>query len=200
MKKFLLFCFALFLSNITFSQSDAGDFTIAPHLGVNLSRYYTSGANSFSNRTSISAGVDTDYFLNESWSIRSGLIYDTKGTEDDFDFTDKLSYLTVPVQASWHFGGNRNWYLNFGPAVSFLLSAESEGPDGETFEIKEFVKSTDLGFGFGIGHMFEISDDFKIFIDYQGIGGFTDIVENEDADRDLQNIRTSFNIGGVFQL
>ena len=200
MKKILLSFLTLFLSNLVFSQSDAGDFTIAPNIGVHLSRYYTSGTDNFKSRSSIGAGVNADYFLSESWSLRSGLIYDTKGTKDDFDFTDKLSYLTIPAQANWHFGGNKNWYLNFGPTVSFLLNAEGVDPDGKTFDIKDLLKSTDFGFGFGIGHMFEISDDFKIFIDYQGIGGFVDILKDEDAIRDLQNIRTSFNIGGVFQL
>ena len=97
-----------------------------------------------------------DYYFSNSWSVKTKLIYDRKGwdngfIEDDFGsyITDyNLDYLTVPVLASWHFGNNKNWFLEFGPYVGFLLNAEEVrfGTD-----VTDSFNSTDFGLALGIG-------------------------------------------------
>ncbi|MGB1288154.1 MAG: hypothetical protein ACPG7F_16575, partial [Aggregatilineales bacterium] len=38
-----------------------------------------------------------------------------------------------PIHANWHFGSNRNWYLNFGPTLGVLLDSKYE-VDGESYD------------------------------------------------------------------
>ncbi len=183
------------------SQSDKGDFTLAPQIGINLATYYAGSSDvTFNNRNSFSAGIVSEYYFNNRWSLRSGLLYDPMGAKDGFDNVDKLNYLTVPLNANWHFGSNRNWYLNFGLGLSFLLSAEGELSDGTTFDIKDNVPGTDFGLMIGIGYKFDISDNFQLYIDYQGYGGFTNLDEGNNLPFDVRNSRSAFNIGGVFKL
>ena len=98
--------------------------------------------------------------------------------------------------ANWHFGSNRDWYMNFGPYVGFLISAE----DSELgLDLKDGFKSTDFGLALGIGYKFEIDDNLKLFIEYDGQSGLSDIFE-ENAGDSIRNARSSFNIGVLFNL
>ncbi len=198
MKKLL--CIAVItvfgFSNIC-AQSDKGDFTLAPQLGVNLSTYASDA--SYDTRVSFSGGVVGEYYFNNRWSFRSGLLYDTKGAEDILNNVDKLSYLTIPLNANWHFGKNRNWYLNFGPGVSFLIDANAE-VSGMDIDIKDAITGFDFGLMLGIGYKFDVNDNFQIYIDYQGYGGFINVDDNNILPFDIRNSRSSFNIGGVFKV
>jgi hypothetical protein len=199
MKKLLLITVMAALPFMTVqSQSDKGDFTLAPQIGVNFSTYYSDA--DYNARTSFAAGVVGEYYLSDRWSLRSGLLYNPMGAEDGFDNVDKLNYLTIPLNANWHFGKNRNWYLNFGPAISFLMNAEAEFSDGSTLDIKDFVPSFDIGLGVGIGYKFDITENFQLYIDYQGYGGFIDLDDANNIPFSITNSRSSFNIGGVFSL
>jgi long-subunit fatty acid transport protein len=181
------------------AQSSKGDITLAPQIGVNIATYFTSDAD-YNSRTNVAAGVIGEYYFSDRWSLRSGFLFDPMGAEDSGNNTDKLNYLSIPIHANWHFGKNRNWYLNFGPQVSFLLSAETEFSNGETLDIKEFISGTDIGLGLGIGYKFDISDNFQLSIDYQEFLGFINIDETGIFPFNLSNSRGSFNVGAVFKI
>ncbi|WP_299336184.1 porin family protein [uncultured Psychroserpens sp.] len=199
MKKVLLIAVAaIFGMTTTNAQSDKGDFTLAPQIGVNISSYASDA--DFNTRTSIAGGVVAEYYFSDRWSFRSGLIYDAMGAEDSFGNIDKLNYITLPLNANWHFGSKRNWYLNFGPAVSFLASANAELTDGQEFDLKDFVPSTDIGLTIGIGYKFNIDENTQMYIDYQGYGGFTNLDDTDALPYDIRNSRSSFNVGVIFNL
>lgn len=112
---------------------------------------------------------------------------------------DQLNYLTVPVNANWHFGSTRKWNLNFGLAPSFLMSAKLK-ENGNTTDIPDnYIKSFQLGFTFGIGYKIEINEKFGILIDSQWFNGLTNI-NNLTDNRNITNSGYSFNLGGVIQL
>ncbi|NRB60498.1 MAG: PorT family protein [Winogradskyella sp.] len=195
-KLFLLAIFTVFGLSITNAQSDSGDFTIAPQIGLNLSNYTSSENLSNKIRTAFNIGVVGEYYFSDRWSLRTGLFYDSKGSEIASNVIEKLNYLTIPIHANWHFGSNRNWFLNFGPTAGILLSAKGDYPDGEV-DIKDAIESTlDLGLGLGIGYKFEISEGTELFIHYQGYNGFIDLV---DANISLFNATSAFNVGVIFQ-
>lgn len=199
MKKISLLIVLAVLPYLTIqAQSDKGDFTIAPQIGVNLSTYYSDF--NYDARVSFAFGAVGEYYFSNRWSLRSGLLYNPMGAEDGLNIVDKLNYITIPLNANWHFGKNRNWYLNFGPGVSVLLNAESEFPDGSTLDIKDVVSSLDIGLMFGIGYKFDVSDNFQLYIDYQEYLGFLNIDDANNLPFSIANSRSSFNIGGVFSL
>jgi long-subunit fatty acid transport protein len=199
MKKLLL-CAAVAvfgLSNLN-AQSDSGDFTLAPQVGLNLSNYSSNENLNNKIRTSFNAGVIAEYYFNDRWSLRSGLLYDSKGTiitESGEDYIDKLNYISIPLHANWHFGSNRNWFLNFGPTLGFLASAKADLPSGE-IDIKDEVESFDAGLGIGIGYKFNIADNTELYIQYQGYNGLISLI---DADFNLFNATSAVNIGVIFQ-
>ncbi|MDO1500823.1 porin family protein [Winogradskyella maritima] len=198
MKKFFTLIIAVVAISVN-AQSDKGDFTIAPQAGLNLSNYTSSENLNNKIRVAFNAGVVTEYYFSDRWSLRSGLIYDSKGTkleEGSFNLEEKLNYLVLPVHANWHFGSNRNWYLNFGPSFGFLLSAKAD-ENGQESDIKDLVNSFDLGLGLGIGYKFNMDDRTQFFIEYQGYNGFINIAEESDIN--LLNATSAFNIGVIFR-
>jgi len=106
---------------------------------------------------------------------------------------EELNYITIPVNANWHFGSTRKWNLNFGPSVGFLTSAKSDGVD-----IKSAVSSTQLGLNVGIGYKIEISEKISILVDYQSLSGLNNV--SKDSAFKFKNSFGSFNLGGVFKL
>ena len=200
MKK-LLFAGFMLLSIISNAQTNAkGDFTIAPQIGLAVSTYTASENVTFNYRTAFALGAGAEYYFNNRWSIRSGLFYAPMGAEDDFDTIDKLNYLSIPLNANWHFGSNRNWYLNFGLAGNILLSAKTEFSNGEEFDIEEAIKSGDIGFNAGIGYKFLINENTQLFADYQGYNGFVDIIDGFEFPYELRNASSTFNFGAIIKL
>jgi len=200
MKNFI-FLTIFFTGFFGFSQNrEKGTIELTPIVGYSSSNYYSSEDLSNSGINSVDFGVNADYYFNDRWSLRSGLLYQTMGSEySGFDgnqiitFEDKIKYLTIPMNANWHFGRTRKWNLNFGPSLGFALSAETNGQD-----VKEVIETIQFGLNYGIGYKIEISDKFSILLDYQGMTGLSEVIK--DIPIDVKNAYGVFNIGGVFKL
>lgn len=202
MKKVLL----SFVALITFVFADAqikerGAIEITPKIGassfaeLNEDEYtdYNSG---------VELGATVDYYFNDRWSLRSGLIANKMGGKYNFEgdyFEDKLNYVTIPINANWHFGSTRKWNLNFGLSPSFLSSAKVK-VNGFTENLPDdIIESFQLGLTFGIGYKIEVTKRFGILIDAQWFNGLTNINKAPD-NRRITNGGYSFNLGGVIQL
>jgi len=207
MKKLLLISTIACLGLLKVNAQDKGDIELGAGLGLSLSNVSTiDGQNNTSYLTSITGGVSGEYYFSDRWGIKSKLIYDNKGWSEGF-LTDEdsntniitdfeLSYLTIPVMANYHFGSKRNWYLNFGPYVGILLNAE----DSELgLDLKDGFQSSDFGLALGIGYKFQVGDNIKLFVEYDGQAGFTDVFEENSGDA-IRNARSSINIGALFNL
>ena len=188
------------------NAQDSGDIELGFGAGLNVSNVTAQeGANGTPSRFSFNIGASGEYYFSDRWGLKVELIYDNKGWADGFIednnansiTTDyEVNYVTLPIMANWHFGSNRNWYLNFGPYIGFLVKAEATESD---LNVKDGFKSTDFGLAFGIGYKFELDDNIKLFIEYDGQSGFTDVFENNRGSA-VRNGRSSFNIGALFSL
>lgn len=197
-----LIIFGMLRSN----AQDSGDIELGFGAGLNVSNVTAQeGANGTPSRFSFNIGASGEYYFSDRWGLKVELIYDNKGWADGFIednnansiTTDyEVNYVTLPIMANWHFGSNRNWYLNFGPYIGFLVNAEATESD---LKVKDGFKSTDFGLAFGIGYKFEIDDNIKLFIEYDGQSGLTDVFENNPGSA-IRNGRSSFNIGALFSL
>lgn len=98
--------------------------------------------------------------------------------------------------ANWHFGNKRNWFLEFGPYVGFLLNAEESrfGTD-----VTDAFNTTDFGLALGIGVKIPLNDKLQLFFEYEGQGGLNDIFKQNDYSR-VTNSRSSINVGLNFLL
>ena len=178
--------------SVSAQERGSGDIEIAPYLQYMTSFFNGDNAESSDTRNSVSFGVKGDYFFNDRWSLRFGINYDSMGAKDRFDEAE-LAYINIPLNANWHFGSTRKWNLNFGVTPGFLVKADFNGED-----IKEFQQSFQLGVSYGIGYKLEISDNFSILFDAQGLVGLTNI--NKEGDVTTLNAGSGFGIGGVFKL
>nr|WP_315252229.1 porin family protein [uncultured Flavobacterium sp.] len=197
MKKILLSLITLISFTFTNAQSkEKGTFEITPKIGYSSFNEVNEG-DSTNSTTGVPFGATADYYLNNRWSLRSGLLFDKMGGEyiaEGKAYEDKLNYLTIPLNANWHFGSTRKWNLNFGFSPSFLVNAEVNGmkvPDN-------IIESFQLGFTYGIGYKIEVNEKFGILIDWQGFAGVTNI--NKITNDNISNSGSSFNVGGVIEL
>ena len=196
MKKIILSVLALGAFTFSNAQSrEKGAIELTPQIGYSSSNYYSGDAGTGNEPISgVAFGVTGDYFFNNRWSLRSGLLFQTMGTEVEIlGAEDKLSYITFPVNANWHFGSTRKWNLNFGPSIGFLTGAKSEGVD-----IKDAIISTQVGLNVGIGYKIEVSPKVSVLIDYQSMAGLTDIIKGSEFS--TRNNFGSFNLGLVCKL
>lgn len=150
-------------------------------------------------------GFSADYYFSDRWSIKGKLIYDQKGwnrgfienlnTGNRYTTNFNLDYITIPVMANWHFARKRNWYLNFGPYVGFLMSAKETRFD---IDVKDGFNTTDFGLGVGVGVKIPVSDKLKISLEYETQSGLTEIFK--DSNDPVTNTRWSLNFGVNFLL
>lgn len=193
MKKLLFTAAAVFAFVFANAQQrEKGAIELAPHIGY--SSYFFNGdeVDGLSSISSTNFGVNADYFFNDRWSLRSGLLSQTMGSKDLVDEI-KLNYITIPVNANWHFGSTRKWFLNFGTSASFLTKADLSGQD-----VKENIESFQLAISYGIGYKLEVSENFSILIESQNMFGMSNILKVDNLTR--TNAGGSLNIGGVFKL
>lgn len=174
---------------------EKGTIEITPKIGSSSFSEYNKKDHTDSN-SGVSFGATIDYYLNNRWSLRSGLVFDKMGGEYQFNYVkieDKINYVSVPLNANWHFGSTRKWNLNFGLSPSFLTSANTNGMD-----IKDGLESFQLGFTYGIGYKIEVTPKFGVLIDLQLYNGLTNI--SADKNYEFTNSGGGFNVGAVLEL
>lgn len=182
---------------------EKGEIEIAPFIGISTANYYGDVGVFNEAVQNPYFGINADYFLNDRWSIKTGLEYQAMGSQgQDFGFysstfKEKINFVSVPLHANYHFSKNRRWYLNFGPTVSFLTDATSNGK-----EMKQGINPVQLGLGFGIGYKIYINERFSIGIDHQEYIGFANNLKSQYNNNDLfiGNYFGSFSVKAIFKL
>lgn len=209
MKRALITAITVLGFVFTSSAQDKGKLELGLHVGLNSSNIST-GYDSADPSISFNLGASADYYFSDRWSLKAKFIYDRKGWDNDFILvsdqfdpvnryarTDiNLDYLTIPVMAGWHFGSKRNWYINFGPYIGFLMNAKDTTLDSD---LKDSFNKVDGGIAFGIGVKIPVSNKIKFFIEYEGQGGISEVFKYNEDDQ-ITNARSSFNVGINFLL
>jgi hypothetical protein len=204
MKKiFLTLLTVLGFYSISFAQQS--NFEWGVNVGLN-DAYITHSNSDFSSSdiARFNVGLSGEYYFNDAWGLKVKAIYDQKGWGNGYyidaggnetDGVDyHLNYITVPVLAAWHFGYNRNWYLNFGPYIGFLTSANVT--DGTTsLDVKDQINSIDGGFSAGLGYKFQVSKNASIFLEFIGESGVANIAKGTTYGSGFQTQAGSFNVG-----
>jgi opacity protein-like surface antigen len=203
MKKTFTFCL-LALPALFFAQAK-GNIEIGFGIGYNGSEYSLQewGYPSPESTTSLNVHASADYSFSNRWSVKTKLIYDGKGWGQGVLFyrggevwrSDvNLHYLTVPVLLNWHFGGQRNWYLNFGPYFGLLMAAGEKRFDAD---VKEAFRDFDSGIALGIGVKIPLSKSMKLYLEYDGQFGVNSIYKDSNSP-ETKNTRNALNIGVNF--
>ena len=214
MKK-LLIATSIAIVSINFLKAqEKGDVELGGNFGVNFSNLEL-GRNDFNYSESriihtigFNIAFTGEYYFSDRWGIKTKLIYDQKGWGngfiDNYDtgerfITDfELNYCTIPVLANWHFDPNRNWYLNFGLYVGFLIDVNLKDISNKN-ELMEIFETTGIGLAFGIGYKFQVSENIHLFFEFDGQSGFNSIYKENNGEN-ITNNRSSFNFGVLFSL
>lgn len=214
MKKTLLF--AVVASSAVNAQiRERNDIEIAPFIGINSSNYYGDVSLNNSNKALYTPvfGVTADFYMNNRWSLRTGLEYQTLGSsvytselinnpQDNYYYryfyeSEKLNFVAIPIHANIHIGKSRNWHINFGPTVSFLTGANF---GGEKVEIDNLRKEH-VGFGLGFGYRFNIHENFSLGIEHQEYISFTNNLNTFNSYGSfIGNIAGNFSVKAIFKL
>ena len=155
MKKLVLFVFTMVLP---LSLALGQDIQFGAKAGLNLATIQPDLTDAAS-RTSIHLGGLAEISILEKFSIQPELLYSGQGATDESDDDEvvKLDYISLPILAKYYVTDNLS--LEAGPQIGFLLNAEVED-DGETIDLKDNTKSTDIGFAFGVGYKMESGLNF----------------------------------------
>ena len=141
-------------------------------------------------RTSVNFGLNADFEGSDKFNLRSGLLFNGYGAKED-GLALKLDYLTVPVLGRFQIA--EGFYGFAGPQFGILMSAKAKA-DGESEDVKEGFKSTNISALFGAEYKF--SDKFSLGASYNA--GLTNIAKGTDGDGKLTTNGFSVNLGISF--
>ncbi|MDO5654843.1 MAG: porin family protein [Flavobacteriaceae bacterium] len=205
MKKIsLFFLFLLIFISLKMQAqvNEKGSIELSPVVGYIISNSLLNSNLYASSVPGFQAGSWVNFFLNNRWSLRSGLFYQKMGTENDIlifnkTYSERTQYLTVPLLINYHFGSQRNWFVNYGINASSLLNIEADEHDGLGFEeVTDNVNSLQFGFNGGLGWQYRINPHLKMVLEMVSMVGLTDIREDKIG----KNSYIGFNGGLVFKL
>jgi opacity protein-like surface antigen len=199
MKSYLALFIVVCSSSTSFSQTK-GKIELGALVGYSSSTVQQGKNTNSVSRGAMAVGITGDYYFSDRWSIKAKIRYDQKGWNRGFISTPtgtsttnfKLNYITIPLMANWHFGKKRNWYLNFGPYVGFLTSANETALG---MNLKNDFKSTDAGLEIGIGVKIPLAEKARFIIEYGGQGGLTDIFKQNSSGTAINNLTVNINAG-----
>jgi len=176
----------------------AGDISFGVFGGLTTSAIsYPDGFNrdELSSGNSYLFGAQANYFVNHNWSVKAKLNYENR----KFGSRAEMSYVSLPLLASWHFGKNRRWNLQFGGVYSLALE-DSDVVPGTSMEL--FPSS--VGGAFGISVIIPFNN-LNFYIEADGVRdahtidfSITDSNQNQIGVFELSKSRMALNFGILF--
>ncbi|MHB8206837.1 porin family protein [Mucilaginibacter sp.] len=206
-KLFTTLAIVLGCYSLTFAQQK-GSVEFGANVGYNNSYINETYSNQSSDLIGgLNTGLFVDSYFSNAWSLKVEVNYDQKGWGNGFIYDQngntvdgvnfRLNYITIPVLASWHFGYTRNWYVHFGPYIGILTGAKETTDD---IDVKQIFNTVDAGIDVGLGVKIPISNRSRIFFEYDGQGGLTNIFKDNGDYASVQTLRSSINAGISFSV
>lgn len=155
--------------------------------GLNLSNIIGSDAEGAKAKVGFHVGAFAGIPVADKFSIQPELVYSAQGAKyeesGEDDVTINSGYLNIPVLAKYT--APSGFYGETGPQLGFLMTAKAKQGDDKT-DVKEFYKTTDFAWAFGIGYKTSSNVGFDLRYNL----GLSRL--DEDGDAKVKN--------GVFQL
>ena len=191
MKKLFLVAGMIALSCTAFAQ----DLTYGVRAGLNVANISGDDAPDDTDaRMGAAVGGFVNYALTEKISIQPELQYSMQGATlkaGDLESDLNLDYLNVPVLVGYNLMEGLN--VLTGPQLGLLLSAEAD-LDGETSDVKDDYKSTDVAWA--IGGSYDLNNlNFNLRYN-MGLTSIGEEVDGESAD--VKNGVIQFAVGYRF--
>jgi hypothetical protein len=161
-------------------------------LGLNLanqsissSEYGFTASPSF--RPSIHVGGYLTAMLSEKFGVQPEILYSGQGYKQNGG-TFSTDYIIVPVLARYNF--TSLFSVHLGPQIGFLMSAKAKEDGGDSEDMKDYLKGTDMGIAGGLGIDLPMGLNFG----FRFVKGLTNIVEDTDEVK-YKNYNLQFSVG-----
>jgi hypothetical protein len=160
-------------------------------LGLNLANQTVSSSEfgftaSPSFRPSLHAGGYLTAMLSEKLGIQPEVLFSGQGYKQN-QLTVSVNYITVPVLVRYNF--TDLFSIHAGPQIGVLMSAKMK-MDGDSEDVKDMLKTTDIGVAAGLGIDLPMGLNFG----FRFVKGFTNIREESD-DVKYKNYNLQFSVG-----
>jgi len=145
MKKYVL---PLLLFSLVAYSSQAQKLTPGIKGGLNISDV---SAFNGDNRLSGHVGFFLHSKINSKWSFQPEILYSGQGQRywvNRDEYTLALSYIQIPLMFQFH--PVKEFYLEFGPQIGFLLSANAKNDEDKT-EVDQYFRKVDAAIALGMG-------------------------------------------------
>ena len=161
MKKIILMVVMAFTFGFVNAQEKA-DMAFGVKGGLNISTITNADVDGVNSKSLIGfhAGFFGEFMISNKFAIQPEVLYSAQGTELEFEGISgdlKLDYITIPVMAKYYVADA--FSLELGPQIGFLVSAKAKS-GGESEDVKDELKSTDVSLNFGLGY--DITQNFMI--------------------------------------
>lgn len=180
MKKVLLVFAVLAITASSFAQTKFG-----VKAGVNFANVNGDDVE-MDSKTGLVFGAFAKFELSEKFAFQPELLYSAQGAKAttswegiDYDVTDKINYLNIPLMAKFY--ATEGFSIQAGPQIGFLLSAkEKEEAMGlsDEYDIKDNMKGVDFGLNFGVGYELPMGLGFDLRYNL----GLTNIADSDETD------------------
>ncbi len=153
MKRF----FVCFLLAASFSEASA-QFSLGLKAGLNFANLAVSNTTEYSDGTTTQfyGGIFANYKMKQPFRVQIEINYSAEGENGSikqYNEKDNIrsAFINIPVQFQYvtKFG----LYAETGPQIGFLLSIKEAVDKDPYHSIKEYYKSTDFSWDFGLGYI-----------------------------------------------
>ena len=161
MKKIILMVVMVFTFGFVNAQGKE-DMAFGIKGGLNISTITNADVDGVNSKSLVGfhVGFFGEFVLSDKFSIQPEVLYSTQGTKIEFEGIKgdlKLDYIAIPVMAKYYVADS--FSLELGPQIGFLVSAKAKS-GGESEDVKDELKSTDVSLNFGLGY--DITENFMI--------------------------------------
>lgn len=209
MKKVLFTAIAVF----GFAFANAQEIKFGAKAGLNLSNF-AGDAEGTSTKVGFQVGAFAEIKISYKFAVQPELLFSAQGAKAEESFsgpgysfssedTQKNSYINIPVMAKFY--ATEKLYIEAGPQIGFLMSANADFEETETFggqtetfsgsiDNKEAFNSTDFGLNFGFG--FNFTENIGAGVRYTS--GLSNIAKDAPADFKVTNTNIAFSLSYTF--
>ena len=158
MKKIILMVVMVFTFGFVNAQGKE-DMAFGIKGGLNISTITNADVDGVNSKSLVGfhVGFFGEFMLGDKFAIQPEVLYSTQGTKIELKGDLKLDYIAIPVMAKYYVADS--FSLELGPQIGFLVSAKAKS-GGESEDVKDELKSTDVSLNFGLGY--DITENFMI--------------------------------------
>ncbi|MDH4157876.1 MAG: PorT family protein [candidate division Zixibacteria bacterium] len=156
-------------------------------VGVNMADLAGDDAEGWDMKIGFGGGGFITYHFTPQFAVQPEVLYMMKGAKTAADLKWKADYIEIPILLKFtpQMQGNLKPAIFAGPAVAMLMSAKLS--NGGSIDIKDGLKSMDVGIAFGAGAAIQM-ETMTITFDARYTMGMTKFVDYKEWNKTMEEL------------